>query len=85
MAFWSPRFLQHLRHALESFVWLLLLTVFAVAFTYLEDWMHEHQRPTWLVLGAQGLSILAFVADGIVFAGICIKLIIEAVKDLWKR
>ena len=85
MAFWSKRFLQHLRHALESFALLLLLTICAVAFTYLEDWMHEHHRPAWLVQGAQGLSILAFVADGIVFAGICIKLIIETVKDLWKK
>jgi len=66
----------------------VLLIVFAVAaigLTYIEDWLHETHRPHWLVFGVQFLSIALFIADGVVFLSLLIRIVLHSIIDLWRH
>ncbi|HVM59398.1 MAG TPA: hypothetical protein VMV72_00895 [Verrucomicrobiae bacterium] len=85
MAFFSQDFRRLLRHSLESFIYLVLLLIFAVSLTFVEDWLRATHRPAWLITGIQGLAILAFLTDAVGFAGLCMKVLYRALRDIIRQ
>ncbi len=77
----SPKMRRLYADSIASAVFALMLLGFAVLFTFADDWCREHHRPAWLTLGFRGLSILLFVTDGIAITCVCLKVIIESVRE----
>jgi hypothetical protein len=61
-----------------------MLFAFAVIFTYADEWCSAHDRPYWLVVGFRGLSILFFVTDGIAITCVCLKVMFESVREVFR-
>lgn len=85
MALFSQEFRKRFRHSAESFFLLVIFTVSAIGLTYLEDWLHENHRPPWLIFGVQFLSIALFIADGVVFLSLLIRIVLHSLVDLWRH
>lgn len=81
MPIFSARMRRLYADSIASAGFALMLLVFAVFFTFADDWCQEHHRPIWLTLGFRGLSLLLFVTDGIAIVCVCLKIIIESVRE----
>jgi hypothetical protein len=55
---------------------------FAIALTFLEDWCVTTKRPHWLCFGISTLSVIMFIADGVVILAICVRIMVAAIKDV---
>lgn len=73
-----------MKDSLCAFAFMLLIMALAVALTYAEDWARAENRPEWLLFGFHGISILLFITDGIAIAGLCAKLILHSVRDVFR-
>lgn len=85
MAFFSKRIREILKHALGMVVVGIVILACAIALTFLVDWMKQTHRPKWLITGAEGMSVMMFVADGIAIVAVCFRVIIEAIRDLFRK
>ncbi len=84
MAFFTARFRRKAKHALEAFLLFVIILAFAIALTYVVDWMRSTHRPAWLVWGVEGLSMFASAADGVMLVGVFIHAISITVRELWE-
>lgn len=85
MSWFSQDFRRRFKHTGESFLLCVLLFASAIALTYVEDWMRTSQRPEWLIMGVDAISIALFVTDGIAFICLCLHFVKHSIRSLWKR
>lgn len=85
MEIFSPRLKRLLQHSIGSFLFAFLMMVLAVALTYVEDLCREQNRPAWLVNGIEIISIMLFVTDSIAILTLCIKLLLESCRDVFRK
>lgn len=85
MAFFSTEFRRRIRHSAESFLLLGVIFLSAIGLTFVEDWLHDTHRPGWLISGVQVLEIALFIADGIGFLCLCIRIVLHSIRDLWRH
>ena len=85
MAFFSKRIHEILKHALGMLVVGVVILACAIALTFVVDWMRETRRPEWLIQGAEGMSVMMFVADGIAIVAVCFRVVFETIKDLFGK
>jgi hypothetical protein len=83
MPFFSNRMRELMKHAVGMLIIAVVILACAIALTFVIDWMRQTDRPPWLISGAEFLSVVIFVADGIAIIVICFKVIIEAIRDLF--
>jgi hypothetical protein len=81
MAFTTEKFKVALRESWSSFLFFLFLMGLAVALSYLEDSLRAMHRPEPLPSAAHYGSLLALLADMIVFG----KLLWDAVSNAWTK
>lgn len=85
MAFFSKHIHEILKHALGMLVVGVVILACAIALTFVVDWMRETRRPEWLIQGAEGMSVMMFVADGIAIVAVCFRVVFETIKDLFGK
>lgn len=73
-------------HSLYGFVYCFCVFIFAILLTFLEDFCVESKRPMWLIWGIRGISIFAFIADGVAFVSTTLTFTSECVRTIpWRR
>jgi hypothetical protein len=80
----SPRIRELLIHSVSTFIFAIVILIFAVLLSYAKDGLVVGGRPEWLIVGTECLSIILFVADGIVIVLVCAKIINEVFSDLFR-
>lgn len=84
MAFFSEKIRRLYSDSIASAGFGIMVFAFAVLFTYADDWCTAHHRPNWLVVGFRGLSILFFVTDSIAITCVCLKVMFESVREVFR-
>ena len=85
MALFTAGFRKRLWQSAESFLLALLFLAFAVALSFVKDFLVEYHRPEWLIWGTEGLEILLFITDAVVLGALCFNLLWIELKELWRK
>jgi hypothetical protein len=81
MRFISSQTWRTIRDSFQTFVIAFFIVAFAILLTFLRDFAVLSKRPAWLANGIELLSVLLFVADGLMIFCVCIRIAFRAVKD----
>lgn len=77
----SDRTRRTIKDSFQTFLLAFAAFCFAIALTFVEDLAVHTKRPAWVIVGIEALSVMLFIADGLVIFCVVARIVATALRD----
>jgi hypothetical protein len=81
MRFLTAQTRRTIKDSFQTFVIAIVVFIFALGLTFVEDFAIKTSRPKWVIFGIETLSVILFFGDALVIIAVIARIVLRAYRD----